>query len=119
MDVSTTDDFTRGVDALVYEINEAESLMPLTYPVDLFDRNITDGPAMLNMPKIHDFWVPPDYLRAFDGPSTTISDLWRVLGRPHKDGGFIVDTIIKPKLDLRPQPFADACYNFWLGGDFI
>ena len=51
MDVSTTDDFTRGVDALVYEINEAESLMTLTYPVDLFDRNITDGPAMLNMPR--------------------------------------------------------------------
>jgi ribulose-bisphosphate carboxylase large chain len=31
----------------------------------------------------------------------------------------IVGTIIKPKLGLRPQPFADACYDFWLGGDFI
>jgi ribulose-bisphosphate carboxylase large chain len=136
VDVSTTDDFTRGVDALVYEINEAESLMKLAYPVDLFDRNITDGRAMIcsfltlaignnqgmgdvEYAKMHDFWVPPDYLRAFDGPSTTISDLWRVLGRPHKDGGFIVGTIIKPKLGLRPQPFADACYDFWLGGDFI
>ena len=28
-------------------------------------------------------------------------------------------TIIKPKLGLRPQPFADACHDFWLGGDFI
>jgi ribulose-bisphosphate carboxylase large chain len=136
VDVSTTDDFTRGVDALVYEINEAESLMKLAYPIDLFDRNITDGRAMIcsfltlaignnqgmgdvEYAKMHDFWVPPDYLRAFDGPSTTISDLWRVLGRPHKDGGFIVGTIIKPKLGLRPQPFADACYDFWLGGDFI
>jgi len=136
VDVSTTDDFTRGVDALVYEIDEAKELMKIAYPTDLFDRNITDGRAMLcsfltlaignnqgmgdvEYAKIHDFYVPPAYLRLFDGPSTTIRDLWRVLGRPHVDGGFIVGTIIKPKLGLRPQPFADACYDFWLGGDFI
>jgi ribulose-bisphosphate carboxylase large chain len=136
VDVSTTDDFTRGVDALVYEIDEARQLMKIAYPVDLFDRNITDGRAMIcsfltlaignnqgmgdvEYAKIHDFWVPPAYLAAFDGPATTIKDLWRVLGRPAVNGGFIVGTIIKPKLGLRPQPFADACYDFWLGGDFI
>ncbi len=136
VDVATTDDFTRGVDALVYEINETTGLMKIAYPVDLFDRNITDGRAMIcsfltlaignnqgmgdvEYAKMHDFWVPPQFLKLFDGPSTTIADLWRVLGRPHKDGGFIVGTIIKPKLGLRPQPFADACYDFWLGGDFI
>jgi ribulose-bisphosphate carboxylase large chain len=134
--VSTTDDFTRGVDALVYEIDEAKEIMKIAYPVALFDRNITDGRAMIasfltlcignnqgmgdvEYAKMHDFWVPPAYLRLFDGPSTTIRDLWRVLGRPHVDGGFIVGTIIKPKLGLRPKPFADACYDFWLGGDFI
>jgi ribulose-bisphosphate carboxylase large chain len=35
------------------------------------------------------------------------------------DGGFIVGTIVKPKLGLRPKPFAEACHEFWLGGDFI
>ena len=136
VDVSTTDDFTRGVDALVYEVDEAQELMKIAYPIELFDRNITDGRAMIcsfltlaignnqgmgdvEYAKMHDFWVPPSLLRLFDGPATTISDLWRVLGRPHVDGGFIVGTIIKPKLGLRPQPFADACYDFWLGGDFI
>ncbi len=136
VDVSTTDDFTRGVDALVYEIDEAKSLMKIAYPVELFDRNIIDGRAMIcsfltlcignnqgmgdvEHAKIHDFYVPPDFLRLFDGPSTSISDLWRVLRRPVVDGGFIVGTIIKPKLGLRPQPFASACYDFWLGGDFI
>ena len=136
VDVSTTDDFTRGVDALVYEIDEARELTKIAYPVDLFDRNITDGRAMIASfltlaignnqgmgdvayAKMHDFWVPPAYLRLFDGPATTISDLWRVHDRPVLDGGFIVGTIIKPKLGLRPQPFADACYEFWLGGDFI
>jgi len=134
--ISTTDDFTKGVDAIVYEIDEATELMKIAYPVDLFDRNIIDGRAMLasfltlaignnqgmgdvEHAKMHDFWVPPAYLRLFDGPATNISDLWRVLGRPVKDGGFIVGTIIKPKLGLRPQPFANAAYDFWLGGDFI
>ena len=134
--VSTTDDFTKSVDAIVYEIDEEQELMKIAYPVALFDRNITDGRAMIasfltlaignnqgmgdvEYAKMYDFWFPPKYLRLFDGPSTTIKDLWRVLGRPVDNGGFIVGTIVKPKLGLRPKPFADACYEFWLGGDFI
>lgn len=134
--VSTTDDFTRGVDAIVYETNEADELMKIAYPNELFDRNITDGRTMIvsfltlaignnqgmgdvEYAKMHDFYVPDELLTLYDGPATTISDLWRVLGRPVVDGGFIVGTIIKPKLGLRPQPFADAAYEFWLGGDFI
>ncbi|HDH16499.1 MAG TPA: ribulose-bisphosphate carboxylase, partial [Gammaproteobacteria bacterium] len=54
-----------------------------------------------------------------DGPSMDISDMWRILGRPIKNGGYIAGTIIKPKLGLRPEPFAHAAYQFWLGGDFI
>ena len=136
VEVSTTDDFTRGVDALVYEIDEQKEIMKIAYPVDLFDRNIIDGRAMLasfltltignnqgmgdvEYAKMYDFYFPPAYLRLYDGPSTDISDMWRVLGRPVVDGGYIVGTVIKPKLGLRPQPFADAAYNFWLGGDFI
>jgi ribulose-bisphosphate carboxylase large chain len=136
VEVSTTDDLTRGVDALVYEVDEKKEIMKIAYPTDLFDRNIIDGRAMLasfltltignnqgmgdvEYAKMYDFWMPPEYLRLYDGPSTDISDLWRVLGRPVVDGGFIVGTIIKPKLGLRPQPFARAAYDFWLGGDFI
>jgi ribulose-bisphosphate carboxylase large chain len=136
VEVSTTDDFTRSVDAIVYEADESQELIKLAYPVELFDRNIIDGRAMIasfltlaignnqgmgdvEYAKIHDFYVPPDFLRLFDGPATTISSLWRVLGRPHENGGFIVGTIVKPKLGLRPHPFANACYDFWLGGDFI
>ena len=136
VEVSTTDDFTRGIDALVYEIDEEKEIMKIAYPNDLFDRNIIDGRAMLasfltltignnqgmgdvEYAKMYDFWVPPAYLKLYDGPATDISDLWRVLERPVVDGGFIVGTIIKPKLGLRPQPFAKAAYDFWMGGDFI
>ena len=136
VEVSTTDDFTRSVDALVYYIDEATEDMRIAYPIDLFDRNVTDGRFMLvsfltlaignnqgmgdiQHAKMIDFYMPERVIQMFDGPAKDISDLWRILGRPIKDGGYIAGTIIKPKLGLRPQQFADAAYQFWLGGDFI
>ncbi len=136
VEVSTTDDFTKGVDALVYHADEETEDVRIAYPLDLFDRNVTDGRMMMvsfltltignnqgmgdiEYAKMIDFYVPPEVIRQFDGPSMNIEDLWRILGRPVKDGGYISGTIIKPKLGLRPEPFAQAAYQFWLGGDFI
>ncbi|MRR51683.1 MAG: ribulose-bisphosphate carboxylase [Rhodocyclaceae bacterium] len=136
VEVSTTDEFTKGVDALVYYIDEATEDMRIAYPLELFDRNVIDGRMMLvsfltltignnqgmgdiEHAKMIDFYVPPEVIRQFDCPAYNIEDLWRILGRPVKDGGYIAGTIIKPKLGLRPEPFAKAAYQFWLGGDFI
>jgi ribulose-bisphosphate carboxylase large chain len=136
VEVSTTDEFTKGVDALVYYIDEATEDMRIAYPMELFDRNVIDGRMMLvsfltlaignnqgmgdiEHAKMIDFHVPPEAIRQFDCPAYNIEDLWRILGRPTKDGGYIAGTIIKPKLGLRPEPFAKAAYQFWLGGDFI
>jgi ribulose-bisphosphate carboxylase large chain len=136
VEVCTTDDFTKGVDALVYYIDEKTEDMRIAYPLDLFDRNVTDGRMMMvsfltltignnqgmgdiEYGQMIDFYVPPRAIQLFDGPSKNISDLWRILGRPVQDGGYIAGTIIKPKLGLRPEPFAEAAYQFWLGGDFI
>jgi len=136
VEVCTTDDFTKGVDALVYHIDPASEDMRIAYPLDLFDRNVIDGRMMLvsfltltignnqgmgdvEYAKMIDFYMPERAIQLFDGPSRDISDLWRILGRPVKDGGYISGTIIKPKLGLRPEPFARAAYEFWLGGDFI
>ena len=136
VEVCTTDAFTKGVDALVYWIDEAAHDMRIAFPLDLFDRNMTDGRLMMVSfltlvignnqgmgdianAKMIDFFVPPRAIQLFDGPAKDISDLWRILGRPVKDGGYICGTIIKPKLGLRPEPFAAAAYQFWLGGDFI
>jgi len=136
VEVSTTDEFTKGVDALVYHIDEANEDMRIAFPIELFDRNVTDGRMMIvsfltmtignnqgmgdiEYAKMIDFYVPRRAIELFDGPAKDISDLWRILGRPLKDGGYIAGTIIKPKLGLRPEPFAEAAYQFWLGGDFI
>ncbi len=45
--VFTTDDFTRGLDSIVYEIDENKELMKIAYPIGLFDRNMIDGRAMV------------------------------------------------------------------------
>ena len=136
VEVSTTDDFTKDLDAMVYEIDEAKGIMKIAYPSDLFDRNVIDGRTMVvsfltlaignnqgmgdvQCAQMQDFYVPPRMLQLFDGPSKDITDMWRVLGRPLENGGYIAGTIIKPKLGLRPEPFAEAAYQFWLGGDFI
>lgn len=136
VETSTTDDFTRGVDALVYQIDEDKQEMRIAFPLELFDRNMIDGRMMLvsfltlavgnnqgmsdiENAKLFDFYFPRKAIEQFDGPAKDITDLWRILGRPVNDGGYIAGTIIKPKLGLRPKPFADAAYEFWLGGDFI
>src|SRR6185369_1230284 len=86
VEVSTTDEFTKGVDALVYHIDETTEDMRIAYPVELFDRNITDGRMMIvsfltlaignnqgmgdiEHAKIVDFYVPQRALQLFDGPS--------------------------------------------------
>ncbi len=136
VEVSTTDDFTKNVDAMVYEIDEAKGIMKIAYPNVLFDRNVIDGRAMIVSfltlaignnqgmgdvanAQMQDFYIPPEMLALFDGPSKSINDLWALLGRDYNNGGYIAGTIIKPKLGLRPEPFAEAAYQFWLGGDFI
>merc|ERR1719371_166146 len=136
VNVCTTDDFTKTVDALVYYIDPENEEMKIAYPNMLFDRNITDGRAMMcsvltltignnqgmgdvEYGKIYDIYFPPSYLRLFDGPATNMVDMWRILGRGCHNGGLVVGTIIKPKLGLQPKPFGEACYGFWMGGDFI
>ncbi|CAK0900640.1 unnamed protein product [Prorocentrum cordatum] len=132
VNVCTTDDFTKTVDALVYYIDPENEEMKIAYPTALFDRNITDGRAMMcsvltlsignnqgmgdvDYGKIYDIYFPPQYLRLFDGPSCCVIDMWRILGRGTVGGGLVVGTIIKPKLGLQPKPFGQACYGFWQG----
>ena len=136
VEVSTTDDFTKQFDAIVYLADEETEEVRIAYPLGLFDRNVIDGRMMMVsfLPltigntqgmgdiahaKMYDFYMPRRAIELFDGPSVGIQELWRILGRPVDNGGYIAGTIVKPKLGLRPEPFARACYDFWLGGDFI
>ena len=46
-------------------------------------------------------------------------DLWQALGRFLNSGGFVVNSIIKPKLGLEQKPFCVAYYALWQPGIFI
>ncbi len=78
----------------------------------LFDRNITDGRAMmcsvLTLPIydcrgggdgdfgiIYDIYFPPPCMRLFDGPACNFGVIWRTPGRAMANDGLIVGTIIK------------------------
>ena len=91
VEVSTTDDFTRTVDALVYYIDEATEDMRIAFPLELFDRNVLDGRFMLvsfltltignnqgmgdiKHAKMVDFYVPERVIQMFDGrPKTSVT----------------------------------------------
>ena len=63
--------------------------------------------------KISYLYLPPAFLRLYDGPSVQVEDTWRLLGCGASG------SIVKPKLGLWPRPFGQACYSFWQGGDLI
>ena len=56
--------------------------------------------------KIYDFYLPPAFLRLYDGPSIIL------------EGRGMSNLAIEPKLGLEPKPFGEACYSVWRG-DFI
>ncbi|CAK9079399.1 unnamed protein product [Durusdinium trenchii] len=69
-----------------------------------------------------DFTKSVDALVSYIDPDNeemkiVVNVLWRILGRSTTNCGLVVGTLIKPKLGL--QPFGEAFYFFWQGGDFI
>ena len=137
VEVSTTDDFTKGVDALVYFIDEAKGVMKVAYPNDLFDRNVTDGRAMLvsfltlaignnqgmgdvKHLQMQDFYVPWSMLRHVRRPG---QGHHRPVGHPRPSARRTAATSPAPSSSPSwvcvPSRSPQAAYQFWLGGDFI
>lgn len=129
MRVNTATDFSDHLNAKVYKIDEANGLMYLAYPIDIFDRggNVQNiltyivgnvfGMGNLSGLRLQDMWMPQEMLDRYDGPSYNIDDLKKYLeigDRP------VLGTIVKPKIGLKPKEFAEAACEFWSGGgDFV
>ena len=129
--IGTATEFSKSMDALVYKIDEAKNLVWIAYPLDIFDRggNVQNiltyivgnvfGMADVKAIKALDCWFPPEMLKNYDGPYTTIGDMKKYLGIDG-DARPVLGTIIKPKIGLKTDEFADVCYRFWKGGgDFV
>jgi len=127
--VKTETVFSREMNALVYKIDEKQSLVWIAFPWRLFDRggNVQNiltyivgnvlGMKEAAAIKLMDVWFPPSMLEQYDGPSYTLDDMRKYLNvydRP------ILGTIVKPKMGLTSAEYAEVCYDFWVGGgDFV
>ncbi|MFA4820218.1 MAG: ribulose-bisphosphate carboxylase [Candidatus Aenigmatarchaeota archaeon] len=127
--VNTETPFSREMNALVYQLDLKRNLVWIAYPCRLFDRrgNVQNiltyiignilGIKEVSALKLLDVWFPPAMLEQYDGPSYTLDDMRKYLDvydRP------ILGTIIKPKMGLTSAEYAEAAYDFWVGGgDFV
>ncbi len=127
--VNTVTPFSDELNAIVYKINEEKNLAYIAYPFRIFDRggNIQNimtfiagnifGMSNLKACKLLDIHFPTAMFPHYDGPSVNIDDLRRYLNNYHKP---ILGTIIKPKIGLTPNEYAEVCYDFWsAGGHFV
>lgn len=127
--VNTETPFSREMNALVYELDLKRNLVWIAYPWRLFDRrgNVQNiltyivgnilGMKEVSALKLLDVWFSPAMLEQYDGPSYTLDNMRKYLevyNRP------ILGTIIKPKMGLTSAEYAEAAYDFWVGGgDFV
>ncbi|WKZ30841.1 MAG: ribulose-bisphosphate carboxylase [Candidatus Dojkabacteria bacterium] len=127
--VGSATGFSKGLDALVYEVDEEKGFAYIAYPWRMFDQggNIQNiltfiagnlfGMGNLKACKMEDVYFPSQMMSMYDGPSVSLEDLreyLQVYDRP------ILGTIIKPKIGLTTTEYAELCYDFWIGGgDFV
>jgi ribulose-bisphosphate carboxylase large chain len=127
--VLTETPFAREMNALVYKLDLEKSIVWIAYPWRLFDRggNIQNiltyivgnvlGMKEVSAIKLLDVWFPPAMLEQYDGPSYTLDDMRKYLNVYNRP---ILGTIIKPKMGLTSAEYAEAAYDFWVGGgDFV
>ena len=127
--VLTETPFAREMNALVYKLDLDKNLVWIAYPWRLFDRggNVQNiltyiignvlGMKEVSELKLIDVWFPPSMLEQYDGPSYTLDDMRKYLNVYNRP---ILGTIIKPKMGLTSAEYAEAAYDFWVGGgDFV
>ncbi len=127
--VNTETPFSREMNALVYKLDLEKSIVWIAYPWRLFDRsgNVQNiltfvvgnvlGMKEVSAIKLLDVWFPPAMLEQYDGPSYTLDDMRKYLNVYNRP---ILGTIIKPKMGLTSSEYAEAAYDFWVGGgDFV
>jgi ribulose-bisphosphate carboxylase large chain len=127
--VKTATAFADRLNALVYKIDKKKNLVWIAYPWRIFDRggncqNILTyiagniyGMSSVKGMKLLDVWFPPKFLKEFEGPNVNIDKVRKYLKVKNRP---ILGTIVKPKIGLKPDQFAKAAQDFWMGGgDFV
>ena len=123
--VGSATDFSSSNNARVYKIDEEKNLVWIAYPWEIFDtsgniQNILTfiagnifGVSEVKACKLLDVYFPPEMLVQYDGPSYTLDDMREYLGVWDAP---ILGTIVKPKIGLSSNQYAEVAYDFWAGG---
>lgn len=123
--VGSATNFSLDLNARVYKVDEAQNLVWIAYPWEIFDsegnvQNILTfiagnvlGMAEMKGCKLLDVYFPPAMLVQYDGPHTTLDDMRNYLNLFDSP---VLGTIIKPKIGLTSSEYAELCYDFWSGG---
>ena len=126
--LTTMTDEVREWGARVVKLDESQKLAWVAYPEGLFERgNLAQllssvvgnvyGLKEVRKLRFVDIEMPASYVKSFPGPQLGLDgvrDLVGVRDRP------ILGTIVKPKLGLSADAWADAAYKAWRGGiDFV
>ena len=125
----------RVSDVKVYHVDPQGLKMKTAYPVQGFGQDRSSSSSWFNLSlgqkqsgledvqhsQISDFYLPPSFLRLYDGPASKVGGTWRILGRH-------VNQMYSPPVSSaksRQQPSqlrqakGPARYALWQGGEFF
>ncbi len=110
--------------ARVVGLDEAQGIIEVAYPPELFEAgnmsqilsSVTGnvyGLKEVERLRILDTRFPRDLARSFPGPQVGLEGVRELTGVRDRP---ILGTIVKPKLGLSPERWAQAAYDAWTGG---
>jgi len=123
-ELSTMSEEARKYGAAVFDMNPEQRTFKVAYPLDLFElgsfpqylSSVTGNVYGLKEVKhlrLLDNEFPEKFVRAFKGPQLGLDGARKLTGV--RDRPFF-GTIIKPKLGLSADRWAQAAYDAWVGG---
>lgn len=127
-DLTTMTEDARKLGARVVKLDEARKLAWIAYPAGLFEAgNLAQllssvvgnvyGLREVRKLRFVDCDFPAAYARAFPGPQVGLEGVRKMTGVKDRP---ILGTIVKPKLGLDADRWAEAAYKAWRGGvDFV
>ncbi|MFA5862622.1 MAG: ribulose-bisphosphate carboxylase large subunit [Candidatus Thermoplasmatota archaeon] len=127
-DLTTMTDEARKYGARVVKLDEPNKLVVVAFTQGLFERgNLPQllssvvgnvyGLKEVRKLRFMDIELPAGFVRSFKGPQVGLEGVRKMTGIRDRP---ILGTIVKPKLGLSAESWADAAYKAWRGGvDFV
>ncbi len=122
--LSTMSEEARKYGARVFELDKESGIVKIAYGPDLFEAgnmpqilsSVTGNVYGLKEVKhlrVEDTIFPEGLAKSFPGPQVGLAGMRKITGVKHRP---LFGTIVKPKLGLSAERWAEAAYDAWVGG---